>query len=158
MLSRTLLGRGLDRYGRHLIRLSVTRPNFLSFNLPSRPVSSYSSSSFHMDAVTQSLAALSLKPTATVSHSATDSPAAWKDALSSTSGVPSSYELIKTLVYKPKTAKTATPVPVVVITRDSTAASSGVIGKRLNLKELRMASEDLLTEFFSLDKDSRMYF
>ncbi|KAF5357275.1 hypothetical protein D9758_005971 [Tetrapyrgos nigripes] len=93
-------------------------------------------------------------PTATVSHKPTDSPAAWKDALSSTTGVPASFELIKTLVYKPKTAKTATPIPVVVITRDSANANSNVIGKRLNLKELRMASEDLLTEFFALDKDS----
>ncbi|KAK7472306.1 hypothetical protein VKT23_000426 [Stygiomarasmius scandens] len=107
-----------------------------------------------MDAVTQSLASLSLKPTAQVSHAATTSPAAWKDALASTQGVPASFELIKTLVYKPKTAKTATPVPVVVIARDSTSASSGAIGKKLNLKELRLASEDLLKEFFALDKDS----
>ncbi|KAF8169918.1 hypothetical protein K438DRAFT_1854963 [Mycena galopus ATCC 62051] len=57
------------------------------------------------------------------------------------------FELIKTLVYKPKTAKTATPVPVVVIARDDTETNSGAIGKKLNLKEMRLASEDLLTEF-----------
>ncbi|KAL0069623.1 hypothetical protein AAF712_003281 [Marasmius tenuissimus] len=107
-----------------------------------------------MEAVTSSLAALSLKPTASVSHSATDSPAAWRDALNATSGVPEGFELIKTLVYKPKTAKTATPVPVVVIARDAIAASSSAIGRKLNLKELRLASEDLLKEFFELDKDS----
>jgi len=67
---------------------------------------------------------------------------------------PKSFELIKTLVYKPKTAKTATPVPVVVIARDHTEINSAAIGKKLNLKELRLASADLLTDFFALDKDS----
>jgi prolyl-tRNA synthetase len=60
------------------------------------------------------------------------------------------------LVFKPKTAKTSTPVPVVVIARDETETSSGALGKKLNLKELRLASEDLLKEFFSLDKNSCM--
>ena len=50
--------------------------------------------------------------------------------------LPKSFELIKTLVFKPKTAKTATPIPVVVIARDETETSSGALGKRLNLKEL----------------------
>lgn len=68
---------------------------------------------------------------------------------------PKEFELIKTLVYKPKTAKTATPIPVVVIARDATETNSGAIGKKLNLKELRLAAGDLLTEFFALDKDSR---
>jgi prolyl-tRNA synthetase len=62
--------------------------------------------------------------------------------------------LIKTLVYKPKTAKTAAPTPVVVIAREQTETNSGAIGKKLNLKDLRVASEDLLTQFFSLDKNS----
>jgi prolyl-tRNA synthetase len=106
-----------------------------------------------MDSVTQSLAALSLKPTATVSHAATDSPAAWRSALATTS-ISEPYELIKTLVYKPKTAKTAVPVPVVVIAPESVNPSAAAIGKKLNLKELRLASEDLLKEFFALDKDS----
>ncbi|PBK98844.1 prolyl-tRNA synthetase [Armillaria gallica] len=106
-----------------------------------------------MDSVTQSLAALSLKPTVTVSHAATDSPAAWRSALATTS-ITEPYELIKTLVYKPKTAKTAVPVPVVVIAPESVNPSAAAIGKKLNLKELRLASEDLLKEFFALDKDS----
>ncbi|KAG1800638.1 uncharacterized protein BJ212DRAFT_1497976 [Suillus subaureus] len=65
-----------------------------------------------------------------------------------------SASLIKTLVDKPKTAKTAIPVPVVVIAREETETSSSALGKKLNLKELRLASEDLLAEFFALDKDS----
>ncbi|KAJ7600519.1 hypothetical protein C8J56DRAFT_999732 [Mycena floridula] len=107
-----------------------------------------------MDSVTQSLTALSIKPIASASHPETSSPATWQQALSTSSSTPASFELIKTLVYKPKTAKTATPVPVVVIARDATETNSGAIGKKLNLKELRLASEDLLTEFFSLNKDS----
>ncbi|KAG2063474.1 class II aaRS and biotin synthetase [Suillus decipiens] len=68
--------------------------------------------------------------------------------------MPESFELIKTLVYKLKTAKTAIPVPVVVIAREETETSSSALAKKLNLKELRLASEDLLAEFFALDKNS----
>lgn len=71
-------------------------------------------------------------------------------------GVPERFELIKTLVFKPKTAKTATVVPLVVIAAEQTQTSSGALGKKLNLKELRLASEDLLQEFFTADKNSRM--
>jgi len=105
--------------------------------------------------ITQSLAALSIKPQAVVSHGATNSPATWREALEANSSVPKSFETIKTLVYKPKTAKTATPVPLVIIARENTDVVSGAVGKKLGLKDLRLASEDLLTEFFSLDKNSR---
>jgi len=126
-----------------------------------RPIIHYrTSTSLHnmasLDTITQSLESLSIKPTASISHGATTSPVAWRDALLTTDSVPKSFELIKTLVYKPKTAKTATPVPVVVIARDETETNSGAIGRKLNLKELRLASGDLLTEFFASDKDSRM--
>ena len=133
----------------HLIRVQVTRTP-LTYIRPSRlPFAR----TFTMDSVTQALSALSLKPS-TVDHAATDSPAAWKAALATTSA-PESYQLLKTLVYKPKTAKTAVPIPVVVIAPETSNPNSGAIGKKLNLKELRLASEDLLKEFFSLDKDSR---
>ncbi|KAJ3877471.1 hypothetical protein F5051DRAFT_408391 [Lentinula edodes] len=134
---------------RHLISLVVTRSNTFS------PVLSSSRRLSHtvMDSVTKSLTSLSLNPTS-VNHSSTNSPAAWRDALTANPEVPTSFELIKTLVYKPKTAKASTPVPVVVIARESVSVNSGAIGKRLNLKDLRLASEDLLKEFFSLDKDS----
>lgn len=108
-----------------------------------------------MDILTKSLADLSLQPLATVSHADSNSPASWREALAATSDAPKSFELIKTLVYKPKTAKTATPIPVVVVAREETETNSGAIGKKLNLKELRLANEDLLTEFFSLSKDAR---
>lgn len=123
------------------------------FRCSIRPLSHTTMSS--LDNITQSLAALSIQPAATVSHDATGSPAAWREALEASASAPKSFEIIKTLVYKPKTAKTATPVPLVIVARESTEVISGAIGKKLSLKDLRLASEDLLTEFFSLDKNSR---
>jgi prolyl-tRNA synthetase len=111
-----------------------------------------------LDSITASLASLSITPSAPVLHAETNSPTSWREALLATPSAPESFELIKTLVYKPKTAKTATPVPVVVIARDETETSSSALGKKLNLKELRLASEDLLAEFFSLDKNSSVSF
>jgi prolyl-tRNA synthetase len=110
-----------------------------------------------LDSMTQALASLSITPLETVQHISATSPAAWKEALQSAPKTPKEFELLKFLVFKPKTAKNAIPVPVVVIARDSTETSSSSLGKKLNLKELRLASEDLLSEFFSLDKDSRAF-
>ncbi|KAG2340941.1 prolyl-tRNA synthetase [Suillus weaverae] len=107
-----------------------------------------------LESVAQALAGLSITPSASITHAETNSPASWRETLLATSSAPKSFELIKTLVYKPKTAKTAIPVPVVVIAREETETSSSALGKKLNLKELRLASEDLLAEFFALDKNS----
>ena len=107
------------------------------------------------DRLASAFSALNITPASTVSHAETTSPAAWRETLVANESSPKTFELIKTLVYKPKTAKSATPVPVVVIARDETETNTGAIAKLLNLKELRLASEDLLTEFFSLDKNSR---
>jgi prolyl-tRNA synthetase len=111
-----------------------------------------------IDSITQALAALSISPSEIVEHAPATSPAAWKEALQAASTkAPKEFELLKVLVFKPKTAKSATPIPVVVVARDETETSSSSLGKKLNLKELRLASEDLLSEFFSLDKDSRAF-
>lgn len=145
------------------VRLVESRP-FAKSNRPpaTQPYRRYLSSSSapmsSLDQVTQALTALSIKPTATISHAAANSPASWKDALSADTSSPKSFELIKTIVYKPKTAKNATPIPVVVIAREETETASGALGKKLSLKELRLASEDLLSEFFALDKNSRTHF
>lgn len=104
--------------------------------------------------IAHQLAALAIAPTATLTHAETTSPATWKDTLIASGSAPASFEIIKTLIYKPKTAKTATTIPVVVIAREETETNSGAIGKALNLKELRLASDDLLKEFFALDKNS----
>ena len=45
-------------------------------------------------------------------------------------------------------------MPVVVITQEETETSSAALGKKLNLKELRLANAELLKEFFGVDKDS----
>ena len=108
-----------------------------------------------LDSVTAALAQLSIAPAATVAHAPTNSPASWRAALEASADAPKGFELVKTLVYKPKTAKTATPVPVLLVARETSDVPSGALGKVLNLKELRLASEDLLKEFFNLDKNSR---
>ncbi|CAH6722719.1 putative proline--tRNA ligase [[Candida] jaroonii] len=55
----------------------------------------------------------------------------------------------KTLVFKPKTAKTATPIPVIVFALQSTSTPSGIIAKSVNVKEPRLAKDDLTMEFFN---------
>lgn len=49
-------------------------------------------------------------------------------------------------MFKPKTAKGATPTPVLVLASESTETPSGAIGAHLKLKDLRLASEDLIKE------------
>jgi len=142
------------------VRLVESRPPVKLNHLPpAQPYCRYLSSSpapmSSLDQVTQALAALSIKPTTAISHTVTNSPASWKEALSADTSSPKSFQLIKTIAFKPKTTKNATPVPVVVIAREETETASGALGKKLNLKELRLASEDLLSEFFALDKNSR---
>ncbi|KAK6203568.1 uncharacterized protein RJT21DRAFT_119737 [Scheffersomyces amazonensis] len=58
-------------------------------------------------------------------------------------------EATKTLIFKPKTAKTATPIPVVVLALQSTQTPSGAIAKAAGVKEPRLAKDDLIQEFFS---------
>ncbi|OBA20300.1 prolyl-tRNA synthetase [Metschnikowia bicuspidata var. bicuspidata NRRL YB-4993] len=54
----------------------------------------------------------------------------------------------KTLVFKPKTAKTATPVPVVVFALAATATPLGAVARLAGVKEPRLASDDLVQQFF----------
>ncbi|AWU75503.1 proline-tRNA ligase [Pichia kudriavzevii] len=57
---------------------------------------------------------------------------------------------VKSLVFKPKTAKTATPVPIVVVALTSTTTPSGVIAKAADAKDPRLARNELTTEFFGV--------
>jgi prolyl-tRNA synthetase len=109
--------------------------------------------------ITQTLAALSIKPAESVEHNETDSPASWRVALTANPLSPKSFELVKMLVFKTKAAKnaTATSLPVVVIARDETETSSASLAKKLDLKDMRLASEDLLKDLFSLDKHSSTF-
>ena len=116
-----------------------------------QPLSTRSMSS--MDSITQALATLLITPSETVQHASAISPAAWKEALQSVPKTPKEFELLKVLVFNPKIAKSAIPVPVIVIACDGTEMGLSLLGKKLNLKELCLASGDLLSEFFSLDKD-----
>lgn len=90
-----------------------------------------------------------------VSHAEAPSPAAWREALTSAEGVPAEFELVKMLVFKPKTAKGATVTPVVVIAREETETQASALGKKIGAKEMRLAQDDLLQDTFQLDKNSR---
>jgi prolyl-tRNA synthetase len=57
---------------------------------------------------------------------------------------------VKSLVFKPKTAKTATPVPVIVVALQTTQTPSGVIAKSVDAKDPRLAKNDLTNEFFGV--------
>ncbi|KAM9931133.1 hypothetical protein OXX59_000017 [Metschnikowia pulcherrima] len=69
-------------------------------------------------------------------------------ALSLATVAPENALATKTLVFKPKTAKTAEPVPVVVFALASTATPSGNIAKIAGVKEPRMANDELVQQFF----------
>jgi len=89
-----------------------------------------------------------------VTHEASTSLASWREALARSSNVPESYRLVKTLVFKPKTSKTAPQTPVVVFAHDETETNSAALGKKFNLKDLRLAPEDLLNSLFGVNKDA----
>jgi prolyl-tRNA synthetase len=114
-----------------------------------------------LETTLSALAALLIEPNGALAHAAASDPASWRAALdgapaSASPAVPPSYRLTKTLVFKPKTAKTATPVPVVVVaSEDTDTKNAAALGKRVNQKELRLATDDLIQHFFAVDKDSR---
>lgn len=56
---------------------------------------------------------------------------------------------LKTLVFKPKTAKTALPVPIVVLALTSTSTPSGIVASSANSKDPRLAKEEIFQEFFA---------
>lgn len=109
------------------------------------------------DSLLAALSSLSIEPAASkaVSHTASDSQAAWSDALASVPAAdkPQDYHLLKTLVFKPKTAKSETPLPVVVLTDDATQTNTSAIGAQLKLKDLRLAVPDLLKATLGATKD-----
>lgn len=56
----------------------------------------------------------------------------------------------KSLVFKPKTAKTAVPVPVVVFALHSTQTPASAIAHAAGVKEPRLAKDELVEEFFGV--------
>ena len=81
-----------------------------------------------------------------VSHSTTSNSATWKEALASTSSTPKNSVLTKTLVFKPKVAKSQTAVLIMVVALDSTGTSAVQIAKAAEEKEARFAAADLVKE------------
>ncbi|KAJ1645839.1 hypothetical protein IWQ61_010269 [Dispira simplex] len=59
----------------------------------------------------------------------------------------------KTLVLKPKAAKSAPTTPVVIVALEQTQTNLSALAKQLQVKEMRLANEDLLKEFFGVTKD-----
>ncbi|PWZ00860.1 putative proline-tRNA ligase [Testicularia cyperi] len=109
-----------------------------------------------MEAISAALSALSIQTEKVVKHAAANSPESWKQAVSD---VASSLGLAgqnytKTLVYKPKTAKSATPTPVVLIAKDDSDYSTNAVAKHIGQKEMRLATPELLTEFLKANKDT----
>ena len=58
---------------------------------------------------------------------------------------------VKSLVFKPKTAKTATPVPIVVVALQTTATPGPSIASETGLKDPRLARDELFVSFFKHD-------
>ncbi|WFD33527.1 proline--tRNA ligase [Malassezia cuniculi] len=102
-------------------------------------------------ALQAALASLSIEA-APVTHTAAPTHPEWTAALDALSDTPA-HRRIKTLVFKPKTPKSETPIPVVVVSDDATTASSGAIGAALKLKELRLAAPELITDSLQATKD-----
>jgi hypothetical protein len=117
--------------------------------------------SMTLETTLSALASCKIEPHGSLSHaSVTTDPSSWKSALqeapSSSATVPSEYKLTKTLVFKPKTAKSAAPTPLILIASEETdTKATNALGKQIALKELRIASDDLIKEFFGVDKSSR---
>ncbi|PKI82450.1 hypothetical protein MVES_003655 [Malassezia vespertilionis] len=107
------------------------------------------------DTILAALTALSIAPAACVTHAKSISQTAWIDSLGAlpSGAVPERYRLLKTMVFKPKTAKTDTPIPLLVITDDATQTSTGAIGAHMKLKELRLAAPELLQSTLGATKD-----
>ncbi|SPO22873.1 probable proline-tRNA ligase [Ustilago trichophora] len=108
-----------------------------------------------MEAISSALSALSIQTEKVVKHAAANSPESWRSAVSdvaSSLGF-STQNYTKTVVFKPKTAKTATPTPVVLIAKDDSEYNTGAVAKHLGQKEMRLAAPEILKEFLNATKD-----
>src|SRR5271170_7058693 len=70
-----------------------------------------------------------------VSHEPTTNANSWKEALSTSQTPKVGYLLTKTLVFKPKVAKTQTARLIVVIALNSTATTAAQVSKAAEEKE-----------------------
>jgi prolyl-tRNA synthetase len=81
-----------------------------------------------------------------VTHPATTNSSSWKAALANTATPAEGYLLTKTLVFKPKVAKSETPIMIVVVALDDTATSSSQIAKAAGEKDARFATAEAVKE------------
>jgi prolyl-tRNA editing enzyme YbaK/EbsC (Cys-tRNA(Pro) deacylase) len=93
----------------------------------------------------------------TVTHAETNNAASWKDALANAT-TPSSYLHTKTLVFKPKVAKTETAVMILVVALDDTATSASQIAKAAGAKEARFATPDTVRESLGVTVEQGIFF
>lgn len=85
---------------------------------------------------------MSLESAQTVSHGACNNTAEWKAQLEGVSGLPASYVLTKTLVFKPKTPRSQTAILVVVVALEDSDTNSTLVAKAVEVKEPRFAQPD----------------
>ncbi|KAI0226370.1 hypothetical protein L0F63_002743 [Massospora cicadina] len=89
-----------------------------------------------------------------VTHT-TASPAEWATALAAVEPEPpKGYRMTKTLVLKPKTPKDGRVTVVMVVALETAVTNLSALGKKLELKEMRLAAPELIKDFFNSDKDS----
>lgn len=119
------------------------------------PLISFPYSPINMEAISSALSALSIQTEKAVKHAAATSPESWRSAVAdvaSSLGL-TSQNFTKTVVFKPKTAKTAAPTPVVLIAKDDSEYNTGAIAKHIGQKEMRLAAPEVLKEFLNATKD-----
>ena len=109
------------------------------------------------DRLFQQLSALKISTTKPISHEPVENVTAWTKALEGKStSLPTgvSHVFSKTLILKPKQPKSQPPAPVMVIANETSDINLSRLGKELGVKELRFATNDLLTDIFTTVKGS----
>lgn len=101
-----------------------------------------------VESIESVLKGLSLYSEKVLEHSSPANNEEWETLLQNQTGKPETYELTKTLVFKPKTPKSQDPVPVVLVALNNSATPSSAVGKAVDAKDLRLAKSDLVKEFF----------
>ncbi|EGX53697.1 hypothetical protein AOL_s00006g25 [Orbilia oligospora ATCC 24927] len=96
------------------------------------------------------LEALSINPTV-VSHGPCKNVAEWHAQLDSVLPQPGfEFKLVKTMVFKPKAPKSETTPLIVLIALEDSQTPSSTVCKAVNVKEARLASEDVVNSTLSI--------
>ncbi|WBW71616.1 cytoplasmic proline-tRNA ligase Prs1 [Schizosaccharomyces osmophilus] len=102
-----------------------------------------------VDSLITKLKGLTTEDFAVLDHPKALNGSAWSETLSSLNNVPV-HTLTKTVVLKPKTAKSQAVVPILVVALESTPTPSGAAAKAVGAKEARLAAADLVEEVFGI--------